>query len=212
MQSWAVFNHQQPNNQLNNHLHHPAVISNAIDRLQRSSRTLTGVDLFAAADPLYDHSNEDRPNRAARRRRKNTKITGDLGEAAFLYYAVAHGLWVARPWGDNRRYDVLVQARPDSNRFHRVQVKCTESLSVNGYQVRATYCDRKRKGKYTAADIDFLVAYVVPHNIFYIVPIHAIPPSANLRFYPTGSPRHRARFERYREAWHLLDQRPRRRD
>jgi hypothetical protein len=150
--------------------------------------------IFAVAD--------DAPARP--RRRKNTKRTGELGEAAFLYACILRGLNVAKPWGDSARFDFLVQAGRGSSHYHRVQVKCTESLSCSGYQVQSTYCDRTRKGKYTARDIDFLVGYVIPHGAFYIIPIADCPPSANLRFYPKGSPRKRAPFERFREAWHLL--------
>jgi len=138
------------------------------------------------------------------RRPKNTKRTGELGEAAFLYACILRGLTVAKPWGDSSRFDFLVQAGRGSSRYHRVQVKCTESLSCFGYQVQSTYCDRKRKGKYTSRDIDYLVGYIIPLDLFYIVPIADCPASASLRFYPEGSPRHRAPFEHFREAWHLL--------
>jgi hypothetical protein len=160
-----------------------------------------GLTIFAEADPAYDH---DLQPRRRGQPRKNTKLTGELGEAAFLHTAIQRGLCVARPWGDSRRYDFIVQSSPCSNTFHRIQVKCTESLNARGFQVQATYCDRKRKGKYTPADIDFLIAYIIPLHLFYIVPIAACPKSASLRFYPQGSQRNQAKLEHYREAWHLL--------
>src|SRR6266571_7726475 len=39
-------------------------------------------------------------------------------------------------------------------------------------------------------------------DIWYVVPVEAFAPRASLRFYPDG--RKRAKFEHYREAWHLL--------
>jgi PD-(D/E)XK endonuclease len=163
------------------------------------------LTIFAVADPAYDHDPDPRrARRSARKRRKNTKLTGELGEAAFLHAAIHRGLTVARPWGDSRRYDFIIQSAPTSNTFYRIQVKCTESPNARGYQVQSTYCDGKRKAKYTAADIDFLVGYVIPLNLFYIVPIAACPKSASLRFYPEGSERNQAKLEHFREAWHLL--------
>jgi hypothetical protein len=166
---------------------------------------VSGLTIFAVADPEYNHDPDPRRARKpARQARKNTKLTGELGEAAFLHSAIQRGLCVARPWGDSRRYDFIIQSSPTSNTFYRIQVKCTESLNARGYQVQSTYCDGKRKAKYTAADIDFLVAYIIPLNLFYLVPIAACPKSASLRFYPEGSERNQAKLEHFREAWHLL--------
>jgi hypothetical protein len=48
------------------------------------------------------------------------------------------------------------------------------------------------------------VAYVIPHGIFYIVPVSDIPASGTIRLYPEGSQAFEGRMEHYREAWHLL--------
>ena len=203
-----------------NHLSHtPSTETNALNAISILTRsTSPGLTIFAEADPAYDHEPKRRLKfkhgaksivafsrpRKHTKLRKNTKLTGELGEAAFLHAAIHRGLCIARPWGDSRRYDFIIQSSPTSNTFHRIQVKCTESPNASGFQVQSTYCDRKRKGKYTPGDIDFLVAYIIPHNIFYIVPIAACPKSASLRFYPEGSERNQAKLEHYREAWHLL--------
>jgi len=47
---------------------------------------------------------------------------------------------------------------------------------------------------------------VVPRDIWYVLPVEACMPSPMLRFYPDGA--RCARFEQYREAWHLLRARP----
>jgi hypothetical protein len=181
----------------------PSTQTNALHALS-ILKANPGLTIFAEADPAFDPKPQRRSPTRARKPRKNTKLTGELGEAAFLHAAIHRGLCVARPWGDSRRYDFIIQSSPTSNTFHRIQVKCTESPNARGFQVQSTYCDGKRKGKYTPDDIDFLVAYVIPLNIFYIVPISACPKSASLRFYPQGSQRNQAKLEHYREAWHLL--------
>lgn len=178
---------------------------------------------------LYAVAADDEPLDLPLPRRKNTKRTGELGEAAFLHQAAARGYKILRPWGDSERYDFVIDAGAG---FRRIQVKCTESLNARGYQVQSTFCDRRRKGKLTRHDIDFLAAYIIPLDLWYIVPVQAFPASASLRFYPGSKdavpnsrtsrrslaasrsksrsrsaktyPKRRARLESYREAWHLL--------
>jgi len=140
--------------------------------------------------------------------RKNTKRTGEFSEAAFLLKATSLGFRVAKPWGDSERYDFILacpaQDVPDF--FWRVQIKCTEIVRARGYEVRAAYSLGKGRATYTPGDIDFLIAHIVPRDIWYVVPVEACMPSPMLRFYPDGA--RRARFEQYREAWHLLHMRP----
>ncbi len=134
----------------------------------------------------------------------NTKRIGELAEAAFIVKAASLGFAVSKPWGDSERYDFILDS---GQRTWRVQIKCTQLLTARAYQVQSTYCDRKRKGHYTSSDIDVLVAYILPLDLWYVVPAHAFPPSASIRFYPEGNISGRqARFEQYREAWHLFHQ------
>jgi hypothetical protein len=141
--------------------------------------------------------------------RKNTKRTGEFSEAAFLTKATGMGFKVAKPWGDSERYDFIVAcpAEDSPEFFWRVQVKCTEITRARAYEVRAAYTVGKSRAVYTPDDIDFLVAHVVPRDIWYVLPVEACMPSPMLRFYPDGA--RCARFEQYREAWHLLRERPR---
>ena len=52
----------------------------------------------------------------------------------------------------------------------------------------------------TKDDIDFIVAYLVPLDLWYVVPVEEFAPRKNLLFYPMGSKKG-AHFEKYREAW-----------
>jgi hypothetical protein len=87
--------------------------------------------------------------------RPNTKITGERSEAAFLARALHLDLAIAKPWGDSRRYDFIID---NGGRLWRVQTKCTESLRADAYETRATYTVGKTRAVYTRADIDFLAA------------------------------------------------------
>jgi hypothetical protein len=132
--------------------------------------------------------------------RKNTKLTGERSEAAFLARAADMGFGVAKPWGDSRRYDFILD---NGECLHRVQVKCTESIRARAYETRATYTTGKGRAVYTKKDIDFIAGHVVPLDLWYIIPVEVCTPAPMLRFYP-----HRTakimRLEPYREAWKLV--------
>ena len=89
-------------------------------------------------------------------------------------------------------------------RLWRVQLKCTDALRARGYDVQPIYSIYGQgKRVYTANDIDVLVAHIVPVDVWYVLPVAAFSPGKSLRFYP-DAPCKRARFEHFREAWHLL--------
>jgi hypothetical protein len=133
---------------------------------------------------------------------RNTKRIGELSEAAFLLKAQSLGLYVSRPWGDSERYDFILD---NGFRLWRVQLKATEVIRARGYDIQPIYAIYGQgKVAYTADDIDVLVAHIIPKDTWYILPIEAFASIRSLRFYPDiDCPR--ARWESYREAWHLLD-------
>ena len=144
-----------------------------------------------------------RPSRAAaviHRHPPNTKTCGERSEAAFLYKASSLGFGVAKPWGDSERYDFILD---NGRHLLRVQIKATDSLRAGAYETRATYTLGKGRAVYALADIDFLVAHIVPLDTWYVLPVCACIPAPMLRFYP-----HRQakimRLEKYKEAWHLM--------
>ena len=145
------------------------------------------------ADPI--------PNRKRKPKRKNTKVTGERSEAAFLNQATTREFGIAKPWGDSRRYDFILD---NGSCLHRIQIKCTECIRARAYETRATYSVGKGRAVYTKKDIDFIAAHVVPLDIWYIIPVEICTPAPMLRFYPHRKAK-KMRLEPYREAWHLLD-------
>jgi PD-(D/E)XK endonuclease len=125
------------------------------------------------------------------------KRLGEEAEAAFLHKATGLGVSVARPWGDSERYDFIVRS---GRRLSLVQVKSTRYVGERRYSITARGCT----AAYTEDEIDFLVAYIVPLGVWYIIPVKAFAPSKCLRFYPEceGS---LGQYEKYREAWWLLE-------
>jgi PD-(D/E)XK endonuclease len=140
------------------------------------------VDGFWVGDIAASH---DSPGRA-----------GELVEAAFLHKVTGLGLSVAKPWGDSDRYDLIVDS---GKRLWRVQVKSTGCLRRKRFSINA----RGHTDRYTAEEIDFLAGYIVPLDLWYVVPVKAFAPKTSLKFYPERK-NSRGRYEKYREAWWQL--------
>ncbi len=126
------------------------------------------------------------------------KRRGEASEAAFLARATSLGFSVCVPWGDSERYDSVIGRGPT---LLRVQVKSASRYADARYRVRTTGASYTI---YNAAEIDFLVAHIVPEDLWYIIPVEAIGRRKGIRFYPHTRRQSKAMFEKYREAWCLL--------
>jgi len=135
-------------------------------------------------------------------RHRTAKSLGELAELAFSYKAASLGFGLAKPLGDNQPFDFILNS---GHRLWRVQVKSTYHPCRSGeYNVRAVRAARGGKPRtYTADDIDVLAAWVMPLDIWYIIPVQAFAPRKSLAVYA-----HRdadaGQFEPFREAWCLL--------
>ncbi len=139
------------------------------NRSERESRFLTGLSApFGMTEKKFP-----------------PKQMGELWELDFLRKALGMGMLVSKPWGDNYRYDFVVDT---AGKLWRVQVRATETrFGARGYAVHASvYKGRKIVGL-TKKDIDVIVGYIASRNIWYVVPVQALVPRKNLWFYPEGS-------------------------
>jgi PD-(D/E)XK endonuclease len=87
-----------------------------------------------------------------------------------------------------------------------VQVKSTSYAEADrsDYVVNACHNDKGHKVKaYHSEEIDFIAVYIVPLDIWYIVPVNQLGSLRALRLYPSGC-QGANRFEAFREAWHLM--------
>src|SRR5579864_2759303 len=128
----------------------------------------------------------------------SSKAKGEIGELAFLHKAASLGFGVTMTYGDNERYDFILDS---GERLWRVQVKSTYCLYRRGYR---TVGYRGKRKAYTAKEIDFLVVYIASRNIWYVIPVRYLATALPLNFYPSGSKRGAGYFEFCREAWHLM--------
>lgn len=129
---------------------------------------------------------------------------GEWAELRFMAKAVGLGFRLTKPVGNYEPYDVGIDL---GGGFVRVQVK---SSSVSGRAGNPSYrsgyfaIDLRRRSRrpYQRLDFDFLAVYVVPFDIWYIIPATVATRIYGIRVCPgnLGS-----KYERYREAWDLID-------
>jgi PD-(D/E)XK endonuclease len=125
---------------------------------------------------------------------RHPKARGEWAELRFMTRACELGLRVSKPWGDSAPYDVAVE---HNGRFLRVQVKCTCKKRLHSYVCSVS----NSRGPYTSDQIDFIAAYVIPADTWYILPLAALHHSFDVWLTPYRKNSHYAEFK---EAWHLL--------
>ena len=105
----------------------------------------------------------------------NNRQRGHLAELAFMRKAASLGLSVAKPWGEGERYDVIVRVE---NVCWRVQVKSVlaKTPSKPHYRIKTSTGGgiRSRSVLYSSKEIDFLAAYIIPEDAWYIFPATVI--------------------------------------
>jgi hypothetical protein len=125
---------------------------------------------------------------------KNCKKRGEWAELVFASRALMRGLHPARPWGESSGYDFTVDQGP---RIVRVQVKSTIFPEGNGYS-----CTLKdSRGPYKKNTFDFVAAYIIPEDIWYILPEKLIRGMWSVGLHPELTV---SKYGRYEEAWNLL--------
>jgi hypothetical protein len=126
---------------------------------------------------------------------KHPKMRGEWAELRFMARAAEQGLQVSKPWGDSASYDFVVEHEA---RCLRVQVKSTMHRRHGGHccQVRGS-----QRRAYVDNSFDFAAVYLIPEDVWYIIPTEHIAGQTSLFF----SPKLRnSKYGQYKEAWHLL--------
>ena len=123
----------------------------------------------------------------------HAKARGEWAELRFMTRAAELSLRVTKPWGDNAPYDFAIES---AGQFLRIQVKCTQSRSGNSYRCSLT----ANHILYRPDQIDFIAAYVIPADTWYILPIAIIEGHPEIQLSPH---RKTAKHAKYKEAWHL---------
>jgi len=136
---------------------------------------------------------------------RNFKQRGEWVELLFMAKAAQRRFAISKPWGDTQAYDVGIE---HGSNFLRVQVKSTTVRVGAGYRCQFMP-NHKRKRDYSLKEIDVFAAYIIPEDVWYLIPAVVLL-GKHRRFMamlcPVGTPKKKAsyRYECYREAWHLL--------
>jgi PD-(D/E)XK endonuclease len=125
---------------------------------------------------------------------RDNKKRGEWAESVFVARAAEHGLEISKPFGDSGRFDCVVGGQ---GKFVAVQVKYTiaKMPGAKGY-----ICNLKSNNKkYRAGSFDFVAAYAILEDTWYIVPEKVIRGMSAITLCSTMP-----KYEQYREGWHLL--------
>ena len=120
------------------------------------------------------------------------KELGDYAELKFQLLSFKKGFIVSKPYGDNSRYDFIVDF---DGILARVQVRATASKGGKGYRFSTVYGKNKGLDK---SNIDYLAAYILSEDIWYIIPISIIKNSKTIRINPNSK---NDKFIQYKDRW-----------
>jgi hypothetical protein len=131
------------------------------------------------------------PKRAAF---KTSKLRGEWVELRFMTRAAELGLMLSKPWRDSAPYDLALER---NGGFLRAQVKSTAHQRGRSFKCNIS----ANHGPYLPGQLDFIAAYVIPADTWYILPAHAAAGKIHVMLSPHLAS---AKYSPYREAWHLL--------
>jgi hypothetical protein len=132
-----------------------------------------------------------------------SKQRGELAEMMFMVKAAQKGFATAKPYGDSRRYDFILDV---GQRLWRVQVKSSSAAQYGSYFVNLQRNANGEVVPYDASEIDFVVAYVMPCDAWFVIPVEAIYGRQSAKLCLHGNPRS-GKLGKYWEAWGLMTMR-----
>jgi len=125
---------------------------------------------------------------------RDNKKRGEWAESVFVARAAENGLQISKPLGESGRFDCVIGG---PGKFVAVQVKCTIAKQHNA---KGYICNLKSNNKkYRPGSFDFVAAYAILEDTWYIVPEKAVRGMGAICLCSTMP-----KYEQYREAWNLL--------
>lgn len=124
------------------------------------------------------------------------KHQGDTAELLFMIMNHRLGYTVLKPFGDNAKYDIVVDIGKE---LQRIQVKSTSRKATDNRMdcYNCVVCSgAKNKQPYSKKDIDYIAIYVIPEDVWYKIPIEEVK-GKTVKLYPHREPQ-RDTYEKYR--------------
>ena len=195
--------------------------------MPRRKRASTSRPKRQAQEPSARwRSRETNQPQSAFDRELSTKRRGEISELAFALAAARRGFAVSKPFGDCQRYDIILDFQNmgpqnmnpqgtsphaiSTNNFYyarprivRVQVKSSTQLVDGLYRINSSRRLNGRVVPYKLSEIDFVAAYIIPEDSWFILPLPHVLGQTSLLFRPKKS-KIPGLYDTYREAWHYL--------
>src|SRR5437868_3830982 len=108
-----------------------------------------------------------------------SKKRGEVAELRFAAKAASLGLAVAKPYGENDKYDFIVGQRV----LRRVQVRSSIFASNGGF--RFGLKSGSAKQAMPSGAIDCLAAYVYPEDVWYVIPASEVVHRTAMHVFPS---------------------------
>ena len=106
---------------------------------------------------------------------------------------------ISVPFGESAKYDLILDS---GKKLHRVQVKSVGVKDTkrrnNRYHISVSY-GRPTKHQYTKDQVDFVICYVIPEDVWYIIPVEILQ-SVRISLFPDRDI-DGGNYERFKEAW-----------
>lgn len=124
------------------------------------------------------------------------KNQGNNAELRFMLLNHELGYIVSKPFGDNAKYDLIVD---NGIKLERVQVKSTSRKDKSGGMdcYNCLVCSgRDSKQQYSEQDVDCIAIYIIPEDVWYKIPVNEIK-GKTVKLYPHRIPR-KSTYEKYK--------------
>lgn len=125
----------------------------------------------------------------------DTKSHGERTEAVVLAELLKEGYVVLLPFGDNQRYDMVVES---AGQFVRIQCKTgrMRGSASFSFKVCSTYAHRGRPQRTYSGDAEFFAVYLPDNGQVYMIPVGEVGVS-EARLQLVGSRKNGRVAERY---------------
>ncbi len=113
----------------------------------------------------------------------NSKVKGNIGELRIAHEFVKWGCTVSFPFGDNARYDLVVEINVE---LKKIQIKYTEnSTENNSYRCKcasSTYHTNNKGCQTYVNDVDFIALYIDDIDTCCLIPIEEVGSKRSIYF------------------------------